>query len=94
VLSRAKGGFAAIIVTLLTGVLVVLEITDGAMRRWWSGHSLTTDTVSGLLVLLLPRCWPCSTRKPRPPCAETTPPNRYANGHTTPKFPLGPSAAG
>jgi len=53
VLSRWLGGFAAIIVTLLTGVLVVLEITDGAMRRWWSGHSLTTDTVSGLLVLAI-----------------------------------------
>ena len=52
-LSRWLGGFAAIIVTLLTGVLVVLEITDEAMRRWWSGHSLTTDTVSGLLVLLI-----------------------------------------
>ena len=52
-LSRWQGGFAALIVTLLTGVLVVLEITDGAMRRWWSGHSLTTDTVSGLLVLLI-----------------------------------------
>ncbi|HLN69136.1 MAG TPA: hypothetical protein VK280_17940 [Streptosporangiaceae bacterium] len=52
-LSRWLGGFAAIIVTLLTGVLVVLESTDGAMHRWWSGHSLTTDTVSGLLVLLI-----------------------------------------
>ena len=23
------------------------------MRRWWDGHALTTDTVSGLLVLLI-----------------------------------------
>jgi hypothetical protein len=23
------------------------------MRRWWAGHALTTDTVSGLLVLLI-----------------------------------------
>ena len=52
-LSRWLGGFAAIIVTLLTGVLVTLEITDGATRRWWSGHALTTGTVSGLLVLLI-----------------------------------------
>ena len=52
-LSRWQGGFAAVIVTLLTGVLVVLEITDKGMRRWWSGHALTTDTVSGLLVLLI-----------------------------------------
>jgi hypothetical protein len=53
VLSRWQGGFAAVIVTLLTGVLVVLEITDEAMRRWWDVHALTTDTVSGLLVLLI-----------------------------------------
>jgi uncharacterized membrane protein YcjF (UPF0283 family) len=53
VLSRWQGGFAAVIVTLLTGVLVVLEITDKAMRRWWDGHALTTGTVSGLLVLLI-----------------------------------------
>jgi uncharacterized membrane protein YcjF (UPF0283 family) len=53
VLSRWWGWFAAIVATLLTTVLVVLEITDEAMRRWWSGHALTTDTVSGLLVLLI-----------------------------------------
>jgi uncharacterized membrane protein YcjF (UPF0283 family) len=53
VLSRWRGGFAALIVTLLTGVLVVLDITDGAMRRWWAGHALTTSTVSGLLVLAI-----------------------------------------
>jgi hypothetical protein len=53
VLSRWQGGFAAVIVTLLTGVLVVLEITDQAVRRWWDGHALTTDTVSGILVLLI-----------------------------------------
>ena len=52
-LSRWQGGFAAVIVTLLAGVLVVLEITDEGMRRWWGGHGLTTDTVSGLLVLLI-----------------------------------------
>ena len=52
-LSRWQGGFAALIVTLLTGVLVILDITDKAMRRWWDGHALTTDTVSGLLVLLI-----------------------------------------
>jgi hypothetical protein len=44
---------AALVVTLLAGVLVIVEITDGAMRRWWAGHALTTGTVSGLLVLLI-----------------------------------------
>jgi len=53
VLSRWQGGLAAIIITLLTGVLVFLDVTDVAMRRWWDGHALTTDTVSGLLVLLI-----------------------------------------
>jgi hypothetical protein len=53
VLSRRHGWSAAILATLLTCALVILEITDQAMRRWWSGHALTTDTVSGLLVLLI-----------------------------------------
>jgi len=53
VLSRWQGGLAALVVTLLAGVLVIGEITDGAMRRWWAGHALTTGTVSGLLVLLI-----------------------------------------
>lgn len=52
-LSRWQGGFAALIVTVLTGVLVILDINDRAMRRWWDGHALTTGTVSGLLVLLI-----------------------------------------
>jgi hypothetical protein len=53
VLSRWQGGLAALVVTLLAGVLVIGEISDGAMRRWWAGHALTTNTVSGLLVLLI-----------------------------------------
>ncbi len=52
-LSRWEGGLAALIVTLLAGVLVILDINDRVMRRWWDGHALTTDTVSGLLVLLI-----------------------------------------
>jgi hypothetical protein len=53
VLPRWHGWFAAILTTLLICALVILEITDAAIRRWWSGHALTTDTVSGLLVLLI-----------------------------------------
>jgi hypothetical protein len=53
VLSRWQGGLAAIVVTLLAAVLVVLDINDEAMRRWWDGHAITTDTVSGLLVLMI-----------------------------------------
>ena len=53
VLSRWRGGIAALIVTLITGVLIIGDLTDTVMRRWWATHALTTDTVSGLLVLLI-----------------------------------------
>jgi hypothetical protein len=53
VFSRWQGGFAAAFVTLVACALVVLDVTDGGMRRWWDGHALTTDTVAGLLVLLI-----------------------------------------
>jgi hypothetical protein len=38
---------------LLTLTVVVGELTDAAQRRWWAAHPLTTDTVAGLLVLLV-----------------------------------------
>jgi hypothetical protein len=53
VLSRWQGGLAAAVVTLVTCVLVVLDVTDAELRRWWDGHALTTDTVAGLLVLMI-----------------------------------------
>jgi hypothetical protein len=53
VLSRWQGGIAAVFVTLLTCALVILDVDDSAVRRWWDLHSITTDTVSGLLVLLI-----------------------------------------
>jgi hypothetical protein len=53
VLSRWQGGLAAAAVTLVACVLVVLDLTDAGLRRWWEGHALTTDTVAGLLVLLI-----------------------------------------
>ncbi len=52
-LSRWQGWLAALVVTLVTGALVILEVTDAGLRRWWGFHALTTDTVSGLLVLLI-----------------------------------------
>ncbi len=48
-----RGWLAAIAATLVTTGLVVADIDDGGLRHWWSGHALTTDTVSGLLVLLI-----------------------------------------
>ena len=52
-LSRWKGWLAAAAATLLACVLVILDLTDAGLRRWWDVHALTTDTVAGLLVLLI-----------------------------------------
>jgi hypothetical protein len=52
-LTRWAGWPAAIAVTLLTLALVLGELTDAGLRRWWAARTLTTDTVSGLLVLLI-----------------------------------------
>ena len=38
---------------LITLALVVGELTDAGQRRWWAARPLTTDTVAGLLVLLV-----------------------------------------
>jgi 4-amino-4-deoxy-L-arabinose transferase-like glycosyltransferase len=48
-----KGWLAALLAILVTLVLIVTEITNAGLRSWWGGHSMTTDTVSGLLVLLI-----------------------------------------
>jgi hypothetical protein len=48
-----RGWLAAIAVTLVAAGLVAADIADAGLRRWWAGHALTTDTVSGLLVLLI-----------------------------------------
>lgn len=47
------GWLAAVLAMLVTVALIVGEITNAAQRSWWGSHSLTTDTVSGLLVLLI-----------------------------------------
>jgi hypothetical protein len=51
--ARLLGWLAAALAILVTVALIVGEITNAAQRRWWGSHSLTTDTVSGLLVLLI-----------------------------------------
>jgi hypothetical protein len=38
---------------LITLALVAGELTDAGQRRWWASRPLTTDTVAGLLVLLV-----------------------------------------
>jgi hypothetical protein len=53
VLSRWLGGLAAAAVALVACVLVILDLTDAGLRRWCDVHALTTDTVAGLLVLMI-----------------------------------------
>ncbi len=53
VLSRWQGGLGALVVTLVTCALVILDLADDGLRHWWAEHALTTGTVSGLLVLLI-----------------------------------------
>jgi hypothetical protein len=38
---------------LITLTLVIDELTNAGQRRWWTARPLTTDTVAGLLVLLV-----------------------------------------
>jgi hypothetical protein len=38
---------------LITLALVAGELTHAGQRRWWAARPLTTDTVAGLLVLLI-----------------------------------------
>jgi hypothetical protein len=52
-LSRWLGGLAAAVITLVACVLVILDLTDAGLRRWWGAHALTTDTIAGLLVLMI-----------------------------------------
>jgi hypothetical protein len=51
--TRLIGWLAAVLATLITVALVAGEVWDAGQRRWWAAHPLTTDTVAGLLVLLV-----------------------------------------
>lgn len=43
----------ALTVMAITAVLVVLDISDASVHRYWSRHSFTSSVLAGLLVLLL-----------------------------------------
>ena len=43
----------AVTVMVVTIVLVVLDVTDASIHRYWSRHSFTSSVLSGVLVLLL-----------------------------------------
>lgn len=51
--TRFIGWPAAILAMLVMLALVAGELADAGQRRWWAGHPLSTDTVAGLLVLLV-----------------------------------------
>lgn len=50
---RLTGWLAAVLTLLITLTLVAGEVADAGQRHWWAGRPLTTDTVAGLLVLLV-----------------------------------------
>jgi hypothetical protein len=52
-LSRWLGWLAAAAAALVACVLVILDLTDAGLRRWWDDHALTTDAIAGLLVLMI-----------------------------------------
>jgi hypothetical protein len=43
----------ALIVTVITAGLVILDLTDRAVHHYWTEHSFSSSVLSGLLVLLL-----------------------------------------
>jgi hypothetical protein len=53
VTTRWLGWLAAVLAMVITVALVVGELTNSGERRWWAARPLTTDTVAGLLVLLV-----------------------------------------
>lgn len=52
-LTRWQGATGAIVITLGTVALVILDQADRGFRFWWVTHAFTTDTVAGVLVVLL-----------------------------------------
>jgi hypothetical protein len=53
VLKVWRAGLTTMAVTLLSSALVVLDLSDGAFRRWWSARAFTTDAIAGVLVVLI-----------------------------------------
>jgi len=52
-LRRYRAWSGALTVMVITAVLVVLDLGDGSVHRYWSEHAFTASVLSGLLVLLL-----------------------------------------
>jgi hypothetical protein len=52
-LRRYRAWSGALTVMVITGILVVLDLSDGPVHRYWSAHAFAASVLSGLLVLLL-----------------------------------------
>lgn len=52
-LGRGLAWSNALVVMVITTGLVVLDIRDASVHRFWSRHSFTSSVLSGVLVLLL-----------------------------------------
>ena len=52
-LRRWPGATAAALITLVTLGLIALDLTDAAVRRWWTERAFATDVVAGILVVLI-----------------------------------------
>ena len=48
-----QAGVATTAVALLSSALIVLDLSNGAFRRWWSARAFTTDAIAGILVVLI-----------------------------------------
>jgi hypothetical protein len=52
-LRRHRAWSGALTVMVITGILVVLDLSNGPVHRYWSAHAFAASVLSGLLVLLL-----------------------------------------
>jgi hypothetical protein len=52
-LPRWQGGIATVVVIASAVALVVLDIANRGVEHFWTAHSFTVDTLSGLLVVAL-----------------------------------------
>lgn len=52
-LRRWAAWWGALTVSVITAGLVVLDISDGSVHRYWTDHSFTASVLSGVLVLLV-----------------------------------------
>ena len=50
---RGQAWIAVAVVSAVVLTLILLELANGGVRRFWSEHSLTTDTVAGVLVVAI-----------------------------------------